>query len=128
VRRGKLRLALLRPGGDPGAADADAVVAGGHGGHGADCLGYRPSTRSATRGSGTSFRDVLTWAAAVGGGRPGNGRIRDDKPARHPARHSPLTLVTLTPAAAPRYLVRCRAPGVFCAAARISQHEIPPRA
>jgi len=39
VRRGKrveLGLVFLGPGGDPGVADADAVVVGGRGGHGAD--------------------------------------------------------------------------------------------
>ena len=39
VRRGQrveLGLVFLGPGGDPGVADADAVVVGGRGGHGAD--------------------------------------------------------------------------------------------
>ena len=65
VRRGErveLGLVFLRPGGDPGVADAGAVAAGGHGSHGADRPGYRPGTGVAARGSGTSFRDGLTWA------------------------------------------------------------------
>src|SRR5205823_13249065 len=39
---------------------------------GADRPGYRPTTRVATRSSGTGFRNGLTWAAATGGGYPVN--------------------------------------------------------
>ena len=38
-------------------------------------------TGGATRGSGTGFRDGLTWAPAGGGGCPVNGRFRDGRPA-----------------------------------------------
>ena len=78
MRRGErveLGLVFLGPGGDPGIADADAVVVGGRGGHGADRPGYRPDSCVATRGSGTSFWDGLTWKDVTGGCRPGNGRI-----------------------------------------------------
>ncbi len=56
VRRGErveLGLVFLRPGGDPGVADADAVVVRGPGGHDANRPGNSPGTRAATRGSGT---------------------------------------------------------------------------
>jgi hypothetical protein len=54
-------------------------------------LGYRPGTRVTTRGSGTSFRDGLTWVDAVGGGGPGNGRFRN-------GRHRRLSGETRSPA------------------------------
>ena len=80
MRRGErveLGLVFLRPGGDPGAADPDAVIKGGRGGHGTD----RPGSRGAARGSGTGFRDALTWKDATSRRRPGNGRFRDGWPA-----------------------------------------------
>jgi WD40 repeat protein len=43
--------------------------------------GSRPGTSAATRGSGTSFRDGLTWAGVAGGDGPGNGRFRDTQSA-----------------------------------------------
>ena len=80
--RVELGLVFLGPGGDPGVADADAVVVGGHGGHGADRPAYRPATGGATRNFGTSFRDELSWAAAGGGRSPGNDRFRDGRDRR----------------------------------------------
>src|SRR5689334_4656776 len=48
--------------------------------------GTRPSG-GATRGSGTGFRDGVTWTAAANGNGPANGRIWDEK-ARRPGRRS----------------------------------------
>jgi hypothetical protein len=51
-----------------------------------DRPGYRSATRVTTRGSGTSFRDGLTWADCRRRGCPGNGRFRDGEPGLQPVR------------------------------------------